>query len=516
MTIRDRSAPLLLVKLETQDGEFRVVTDSVQSFRYTDKERQADVLKLTVDNSDLTQFDDPVWRKGGKLRVQWGYPGGMSPERTVVITSVKGFRQLSIEANALSVVMNRIVKCRVFENKTISDVVRDIASENGFGSDLQIIDEISEVQEVITQARLTDAQFLRRWASRVGFEFWVDFDGLHFHERRMGEVPVRIITYHEDPGQGDIIGEPTIENDLTARPGRVRVRGRDPMTREDIDQTADNDSDGDRPTAAPIIEIIDPDTGNTTTVEQTLASEDTVPTADATPAAARRRARGRFRRTQQVAVKMSLPIVGDPLLLAKTVVEIRGMGQRLSIRYYTKEVDHNLSTGGYSCKLKLISDGHGGHSTRSMRAQGLSLVQAGRGPGRGRGSSRQVGQQIEAALAAARANGDTQSVAMLETAEADYARDANASRASVTRVLAAVARNPNADAATRRASSQAAGSLAQRGPETEAGGRPNTGEARPDTAELQPVDVIDEDTGRATTVYREERGRGTEEREATT
>lgn len=516
MTVRDRTAPLLLVKLETNDGEFRVVTEDILSFKYTDKERAADVLKITVDNSDLTQFDDPVWRKGGKLRVSWGYPGGMSPERTVVITSVKGFRELQIEANALSVVMNRVVKCRVFENQTISQVVASIAAENGFGPDLQIIDTIDEVVEVITQARLTDAQFLRRWASRVGFEFWVDFDGLHFHERRMGEAPVRVLTYHEDPGQGDILADPTIENDLTARPGRVRVQSRDPMTREDIDVTADNDSDGNRPTAAPIVEIIDPDTGNTTTVERILASSDVVPSADATPAAARRRARGRFRRTQQVAVKMSIPIVGDPLLLAKTIVEVRGMGQRLSIRYYTKEVEHDLSTSGYTCKLKLISDGHGGHSTRSIRAQGLSLVQAGRGPGRGSGSSRQVGQQIQAALTAALENGDIQSVRMLEEALTKYQRDANASRAEVTRTLAAVAQNTNADSATRTAAAQAAGSLAQRGPETESGGRQNTAEAREDTGELQPVEVIDSDTGATVTIYREARGRGTEGRESTT
>ena len=515
MPISDRSAPLLLVKLETNDGEFRVVTDSIRSFKYTDRERAADVLKLTVDNDDLSQFDDPLWRKGGKLRVTWGYPGAMSPERTVVITSVKGFRELQIEANALSVVMNTVVRCRSFENTTITEVARTIATENGFGPDLQIIDVIDEVQEVISQARLTDAQFLRRWASRVGFEFWVDFDGLHFHERRIGDAPVRVLHYYGDPGQGDIIGEPTIENDLTARPGRVRVQGRNPETREDIEGIGDNDSDPNRPTAAPIVEIIDPDTGNATTVERTLASEDVVPTADATSAAVRRRARARFRRTQQVAVKMSLPIVGDPLLLAKTIVEIRGMGQRLSIRYYTTEVEHDLGTGGYACKLKLVSDGHGGHSTTSRRAQGLSLVQAGRGPGRGQGSSRQVGAQIQAALDIARASGDEASVRMLEGARDAYARDANASRAEVSRALGAVAQNSNADAATREAAAEAAGSLAQRGPETEAGGRQNTAEAREDTAELQPVTVINEDTGEDVTVYRPVR-RSTEGRESTT
>lgn len=511
----DRSAPLLLVKLETNDGEFRVVTDEVQSFKYTDKERAADVLKLRVDNSDLSQFDDPVWRKGGKLRVRWGYPGAMSPERTVVITSVKGFRELSIEANALSVVMNTVVKCRVFENTTITQVARDIATENGFGTDLQIIDEVPETHDVITQARLTDAQFLRRWASRIGFEFWVDFDGLHFHERRVGEAPVRVLTYHEDPGQGDILEDPTIDNDLTARPGRVRVRGRDPKTREDIDQAADNDSDNNRPVLASVVEIFNFEAGNTTTVEQTLASEDVVPTADATPTAARRRARGRFRRAQQVAVKMSVPIVGDPLILAKTVVEIRGMGQRLSIRYYVKEVEHDLAPTGYTCKLKLISDGHGGHSTRSSRARGLDLVQAGRGPGRGQGRSQQVDKQLQDALSVARANNDAQSVAMLERAQEAYNRDANASRAEVSRALAAVANNPNADPETRDAASGARSSLAQRGPETESGGRPGAAETRGDPNELQPSDVFDFESGTTTTVYRETR-RGTEGREATT
>lgn len=524
MPIRDRSAPLLLVKLETTDGEFRVVTDEVLSFKYTDKENSADVLKLTVDNGDLSQFDDPVWRKGGKLRVSWGYPGGMAPERTVVITSVKGFRELQIEANALSVLMNREVRSRCFENLTITAIVRQIAEENGFGSDRQIIDEIPDTHEVVTQARLTDAQFIRRWASRVGCVFFVDFDGLHFHERRMGEPPVRTLIYHEDSGQGDFLADPVIDNDLTARPGRVRVRGRDPLTREDIDQSADNDSDGDRPTAAPIIEMVNVGSGPRTslrrrpaTVEENLASEDVVPTADATSTAARRRARGRFRRAQQVAVKMSAPVVGDPLLLAKTVVQVQGMGQRLSIRYYLKEVEHDLATNGYECKLKMVSDGHGGHSTRSTRARGLELVQAGRGPGSGQGSSRQIEQQLQAAIDAAREDpAGASSLVMLERAQEAYNRDGNASRGEVSRALAAAARNPTLSEETRAAAAGAQSSLAQRGAETESGGRQGAEGSRVDTSELQPEEAVDEETGRILTFYRETRGRGTEERDATT
>ena len=70
MTVRDRSAPMLLVRLQDNDGEeYRVVTDKVISFKYTDSERKTDVVKLSVDNYDLAQFGDPVWRKGGRLRV---------------------------------------------------------------------------------------------------------------------------------------------------------------------------------------------------------------------------------------------------------------------------------------------------------------------------------------------------------------------------------------------------------------------------------------------------------------
>ena len=72
------------------------------------------------------------------------------------------------------------------------------------------------------------------------------------------------------------------------------------------------------------------------------------------------------------------------------------------------------------------------------------------------------------------------------------------------------------DEATRAAAAGARGSMAQRGPETESGGRPSTAPARGDTSGLEPFTVIDDDTGADVTVYREARGRGTEERDATT
>lgn len=368
---------MLLVKLRTAEGQdFRVVTDRVLEFSFQDRERGADRCKITVDNSDLLNFDDPLWKKGAKLVVQWGYPGRMTPARSVVITSVKGFKRLSIEANAESVLMNRIPKTRVFRHLTISQIVTQIAAEYGWTGTQVTIDDTTDVRDTISQARLTDAQFLRRWASRLGFEFYIDHDGFHFHARRLEQAPHRTFRWFDDPGAGDILDEPMIENDITARPGRIRARGRDPLRREDIDEAADNSSDSNRDVLAPIMEILDPEDGSTTAPQATVASEAVVPVAGSTATEARTRARARFRRVQQVAVKMSLPVVGDPLLFSKSIVKLEGMGRRLSVLYWVTEVNHKLGSDGYVCTLKLVSDGHGGHDTSSNAAHGMDLMEA--------------------------------------------------------------------------------------------------------------------------------------------
>lgn len=367
---------MLFVRLLNEGGDpVRVASDEILSFEYTDSDRRADKVRLTVDNSGLANFDDPAWRKGAKIDVRWGYPGNMAPARRAVIMKVTGFLELSIEARAESVLMNRTTNTRVFENMTRSEIVRQIAEENGWSGGVVDVDDTTERFEVVTQPRLTDAQMIRRLAAREGFEFYVDTDGFHFHARRLAQRPLRTFRYFTDLS-GEIIGEPTIDNDVTARPGRVRVQGRDPLTREDIDATADNESDADRPGLGGILDLIDFETGETTEVRN-VAQEESRPTSASSQAEAEAEARGRFRRAQQVAIKMKLPVIGDPQLLAKTVCQIEGMGRRLSVRYYIAECKHVLGSAGYRCELQLVSDGHGGHDTSSRAARGLDLVDVG-------------------------------------------------------------------------------------------------------------------------------------------
>ena len=372
MTVRPRSEPVFYVKVTPEGGGSERVdlSEKVLSFQFEDSDKKADKLVLAVDNWDLSNFDDPVWRKGKLLEVAWGYPGEMAPAREVVIQKVTGFQTLNIEGHAKSVLMNRVARCRVFENKSRSEVAAEIAKENGYGAALQDIEDTGEPLPLITQARLTDAQLLRRLAHQEGFEFYVDFDGLHFHQRRLGQKPVRAFRWYTAPEVGEVISI-NIENDVTAKPGVVQVKGRDPITRKDIDQKGSNASTK-RDTLADVIELVDPETGATRLAKRT-ASAEVRPSADTSPAAAKRRADAQYRRAQDSTVELTATVIGDPALAAKTVVEFQGISQRLSGKYYVKEARHRIDGGGYTVELKCLRDGtseRGGAPSKGKPNQG--------------------------------------------------------------------------------------------------------------------------------------------------
>ncbi len=357
MTVRPHTEPKFFVKVAPEgSGDDRVVlSEKVLSFIYEDSEKKADKLVLSVSNWDLKNFDDPVWRKGNILEVSWGYPDDMAPTREVVIQKVTGFQTLNVEGHAKSVLMNKLARCRTFENLRRSDVVKKVAQENGYGPSLQDVEDTEHVLPLVTQARMTDAQLLRRLADREGFEFYVDFDGLHFHQRRLGQRPIRVLRWFTAPEVGEVLSI-SIENDVTAKPGAVSVRGRDPLRKKDIDERGSNEKTQ-RDSLAPVIEIVDPETGSTRLERRNIA-EDIRSTAETSSGTAKREADARYRRAQHLTVELTATVLGDPSLLAKTVVEFQGISQRLSGKYYVREAKHKIDGSGYTVELRCLRDGH--------------------------------------------------------------------------------------------------------------------------------------------------------------
>lgn len=372
MTRINRDAPTLYVRAVPQGrttAERVDVTSQVLAMSYEDLEAGADKLTLTINNFNLEHFDNPIFRKGGTIEVSWGYLGNMTPTRSVVIQEVKGFQILQVVGLAKSILMHKTQRVRKFANMTRAQVVRQVAIENGYGADVHHIDDTHVVFETIQQARETDAEFMKRLAAREGWEFFVDFDGLHFHERKLGQRPLREYTYYIDQTQGDVKSL-SIENDVTAKPGSITVVGRDPLTKRTFTETA-NDASTPRAGLGDILEIVDPKTGKTHLQEGT-GTDTLAPSSETNAAAAARQAQGAFKKAQLTAVKMTMVAVGDPSQVAKSVVTVNGI-RSLSGKYYVISVKHTIdSSGSYDMELKMRRDGRSSTSATSAAKSSAS------------------------------------------------------------------------------------------------------------------------------------------------
>jgi phage protein D len=358
----------ILVQPEGKTEADRIdATDTITSLEFEDDEKKADVLKLTVDNWDLSNFDNPVWKPGNTVIATWGYPGHMAPQRECIIQKVSGSTVITVESQSKAVLMNKVTKTKTYENTTRSEIVIALAQENGYGLDRIDVDETEEVYESITQARMTDAQFIKSLADKEHFEFYVDFDGLHWHARRMGQKPLRVLQYYLAPDVGDVLSF-NVENDIFAKPGQVLTKGRDPLKKQDVSGEGSN-AKTERDALNPLTEIVDPQTGQTT-LRQNAASSDVKPTTETSSAQAKKEADGSFKRSVQTTVKLEIDMVGDPGVVAKSVVDVRGISKRLSGLYYVNNAKHTIDSSGYKLKLKCTTDGTHGHSENLLASSG--------------------------------------------------------------------------------------------------------------------------------------------------
>jgi hypothetical protein len=328
----------------------------IVSFTFEDAESKADKVSLTLDNFDLSFFDRPELLGGALLEVSWGYPGNMAPPRRVVIKKLKGFTTLTIEGQALSMQMNQKVQTRGWQNMKRSDVVRQIASEYGYEGASIVIDDTSEVFDVINQCAETDAWFLRRLAAREHFSFWIDDTGFHWHLRKQGTPPTHVFTWYSDPDQGEVISI-DVESDLVKRAGGVTVKARDPAGKSTMTVSADKDSVK-RDTLGSEKDVYEPEQGGLVATLKNIATSVERSSAALKQPHAQREADARFIRSERETFKVSMQVVGDPTLRAKQIVELRNVSALLSGKYHVNEVKHTISGSGYVCDLKLTRDSH--------------------------------------------------------------------------------------------------------------------------------------------------------------
>jgi len=346
-----RDGPVVNIAVREGDGgDGRVdLGDRLISFEFEDNARKADKCVITLDNFDLRFLDDPTWRRGQQLEVSWGYPGNMATPQRVIVKRVSGGIVLRVEGIARSVLLNQKKKRRAFNNVTRADVVREVAREYGFSGSTLFIEDTDEQFETINQRNETDAAFLKRLAKKEDFIFYVDAEGLHWESEPFDGKPTHVLTYYTDQGRGDIISF-NLDTDLFKSPGKVTVKGRDHKTKKPFEVTAD-DNETKRTDLGDELEVVDERTG-ATSIQKRMAHETTVHSSAKDEKEAKREANARFRKASRKRMKLKLQVVGDPTLTAKRVIEVGGLGDYVSGKYFVTMTKHKIQ-GGYTQDLAL-------------------------------------------------------------------------------------------------------------------------------------------------------------------
>ena len=367
----DRTGIFLSVKVapEGEKGRRVDISEMLISFTFEDNDTKADKMTLTIDNWDLSEFDNPIWRKGAMVEAAWGYAELKHPPVRCVIQSVKGGQEMKVECLAKSLLMSKVKKARTFNTSKPSDVALKIAEEYGYsGAGLHVEDSTATKNGTISQAGRTDAQFLASLAKQLGFQFYVDWSGFHFHQRNVGQPPRKVREWMG--GDGDVKSF-DVENDIAARAGSVGVSGRNPLTRKDFTATADN-AKTKRAGLAPNPEAqgsgyeINAASGEISL--KRLVTHEATKSAAPTEAAAKKQADGSFRQTSLGTVKLKLGLVFDPGLVAKSVETLQRFGNRLSGNYYVHKVTTKLGAGDIGCDAEYKRDGHSEKGTPSSKA----------------------------------------------------------------------------------------------------------------------------------------------------
>lgn len=160
-----------------------------------------DTFALHFDDPHFELFDEDRFKLGTRIEIAF-----RAESDPVVVTSgevtaiavepgVSGRHELVVTGLDLTHRMARGGKSRAFTNMTDADIARRIAGE--YGLDVEI-DGTSEVRQHTMQHGETDYAFLRRIASRLGYDFWITEQKFHFKQKPAGRRQPPVLTWGEN------------------------------------------------------------------------------------------------------------------------------------------------------------------------------------------------------------------------------------------------------------------------------------------------------------------------------
>jgi uncharacterized protein len=281
--------------------------------------------------------DDRHFDVGNTLEVRMGY------ERlnTVLVGEITGLEtEFSQEDGSTLIVRghdlrHRLLrgrKTRSFQKMKDSAIAQQIASGAGLAAKVQ---DTKIMHDYVMQHNQTDLEFLQSRAQRIGYEVWVNNKTLHFQPFQHEKSQVLTLSFD----RGELLEfSPRLSS--LSQVSQVEVRGWDVTNKEVlVSQESDNS-----------LRSMGGEVTGSRAVKKAFGSAKQVmvdrPVQNA--AEAKQMAEGQVKSLALDYITGEGSCRGHPDLRSGHVIEIRGVGQRFSGRYYLVSVTHIVTpTAGY-------------------------------------------------------------------------------------------------------------------------------------------------------------------------
>lgn len=346
------------------------IMSNVTTLTYTDDEKKADILNLTIANPASKFTDDPRFKQGVVFSVVWGYSSDLSKARNVVINRVKpsfknsGMPLIEMVAFDLRYEMAKVTNPKNWGPVSSSEVAMNIAKSYNLETDIEESKDARK-QARVQPAGTNDIMYLHTLAGKLNWDFYVEGNKLHFHHKRYEMSPYMEYTYFTDP-VGTLL-EFTPEVDLN-KPPKVAVSGTNLRDNKGRSETKDSNTHGGTDLGNAGIDLLSR-MGIFLHGAKALANAQPVapltkPSPETDHKVIKAHATALSQKIDMNAVKANLKVIGTPRLKARDIVRILGVGQTYSGNWRISSTKHILEAKGgtftYITELKLSRNALGG------------------------------------------------------------------------------------------------------------------------------------------------------------
>jgi uncharacterized protein len=356
---QDFYVPEFQLRLDGAPAGQDVVRD-VLDVSYTDDLEAFDTFEVTINNWDaerrqLKYSDSELFDPDRELEVWMGYHGKdrLRLMTTGVITSLSptfpssGQPTLTISGQSLLHTLRRRQESDTYVNKTDSEIARRIAQR--LEIDLRVAPPPNGEPRYahIAQENEYDIVFLFRRARHVGYDLFVEERGADGRrtERRLyfgPSVGIRDSVYRLTYGRSLIDFDPNL--DTSRQVETVELNGCNPETKEDIQVSAKRANLGVRSI---------PEPGGRTSFQNSIRGRAEVISCRPVESVqeGEKVATEALERIAKHAMTASGTTVGLPDLRTGTALQIDGVGERFTGRYFVTSTTHTLGDGGYTTRF---------------------------------------------------------------------------------------------------------------------------------------------------------------------